>query len=163
MLCCWYTTETAFRASIAGQENSDFAGYQRKADGAEVRMLKLTKTRNNKHLDSAASEDILRRSKDHRLCSGLMLGRHPVAHRHSGVLPTSLLLLLKILVVGHLLLLFVGHVAWVHARRARNVLLLGIDIVVGGGDILWRLCWHITGLDTVLIGGGIGGIETGLS
>ena len=125
-------------------------------------MLKLTKTRNNKHLDSAASEDILRRSKDHRLCSGLMLGRHPVAHRHSGVLPTSLLLLLKILVVGHLLLLFVGHVAWVHARRARDVLLLGIDIVVGG-DILGCLCRHITGLDTVLIGGRIGCIETGLS
>lgn len=89
-----------------------------------------------------------------------MLRGHAVAHRHTGVLPARLLLLLQVLVVGHLLLLFVGHVARVNACGTRHVGLLGADVVVS--HILGRLGGHLRGIDTVFIGGGIGSIETGL-
>lgn len=90
-----------------------------------------------------------------------MLRSHPVApHRHTGVLPTGLLLLLEILVVGHLLLLLVGHVARMHSRGTGHVGLLSIDIA--GVDILGSLCWDFRRIDTILVGGGIGGVETSL-
>lgn len=52
-----------------------------------------------------------------QLRSALMLRWHP---RHAGILPSGLLLLLQILVVGHLLL-FIGHVARVHASGMGHV------------------------------------------
>lgn len=95
------------------------------------------------------------------LCGGLVLRGHAVAHRHAGILPASLLLLLlQVLVVGHLLLLFIGHVARVNPCGTRHVRLLGVDI--GMGHILRRLGGHFRGIDTVLIGSGIGGIEASL-
>ena len=90
-----------------------------------------------------------------------MLRGHPATpHRHTGVLPTSLLLLLEVLVVGHLLLLLVGHVAGVHSRGAGHVGLLSIDIA--GVDILGSLCWDVRRIDSILVGGGIGGVQTSL-
>lgn len=90
-----------------------------------------------------------------------MLRSHPVApHRHTGVLPTSLLLLLEVLVVGHLLLLLVGHVAGMHSRGTGHVGLLSIDIA--GVDILGSLCWDFRRIDSILVGGGIGGVQASL-
>lgn len=87
----------------------------------------------------------------HRLRSGLMLGRHAVAYGHARILPTGLLLLLEVLVVGHLLLL-IGHVARVHAGGMWHVWLLGIDVVF---HILGGLCWDVGSVDAVLTRGGI--------
>ena len=101
-----------------------------------------------------------KRSKNH-LCGGLVLRRHSVApHWHTGVLPTGLLLLLEILVVGHLLLLLVGHVAGMHSRGTGHVGLLSIDIA--GVDILGSLCWDFRRIDSILVGGGIGGVQASL-
>ena len=101
-----------------------------------------------------------KRSKNH-LCGGLVLRRHSVApHWHTGVLPTGLLLLLEILVVGHLLLLLVGHVAGMHSRGTGHVGLLSID--VAGVDILGSLCWDFRRIDSILVGGGIGGVQASL-
>lgn len=95
-------------------------------------------------------------------CSRLMLRGHAVAHWHTSVLPTGLLLLLEILVVRHLLLLFVGHVAGVHTGGAGHVRLLsGTDIAVV--DILGRLCWDLWGVDAILAGGGVWGVEASLT
>lgn len=90
-----------------------------------------------------------------------MLSGHPVANRHSRVLPTSLLLLLlEILIVGHLLLLFVCHVARMHTRRSRDTRLLGIDVAVT--HIFGSLSRNIGGIDTILVGSGVGSVEAGL-
>ena len=85
-----------------------------------------------------------------------MLGGHTVAHGHARVLTRSLLLLLKVLVVGHLLLLLVRHVAGVHAR-ARHVLLRRIYVVA---NILGCLRGDIGGVDAIFIGSGIRSIQT---
>jgi hypothetical protein len=90
----------------------------------------------------------------------LVLRGHSIAHRHAGVLPTSLLLLLQALIIGHLLLLLVRHVTWVHARRTGNIRLLRVD--VGVVNILGRLCWHLRSFNAIFVGGGIGSIEASL-
>lgn len=79
----------------------------------------------------------------------LVLRGHAVAHGHTGILATGLLLLLEVLIIGHLLLLLVGHVAGVHART-RHVGLRRIDIVA---DILGSLGWDIGSINTILVGG----------
>ena len=89
-----------------------------------------------------------------------MLRGHAVAYRHTGVLPARLLLLLQVLVVGHLLLLFVGHVARVNPCGTRHVRLLSADIAVS--DVLGRLGGHLRGIDAVLVGGRIGSVEASL-
>lgn len=95
------------------------------------------------------------------LRSGLVLGGHPVANRHSRVLPTSLLLLLlEILVVGHLLLLFVCHIAGVHTRGSRDTRLLGIDVAVA--HIFGSLSRNIGGINAILVGSRVGSVEAGL-
>lgn len=95
-------------------------------------------------------------------CSGLMLRGHAVAHWHTSVLPTGVLLLLEILVVGHLLLLFVGHVAGVHSGGTGHIGLLGrTDVAVV--DILGRLCWDLGGIDAILAGSGVWGVEASLN
>lgn len=93
-----------------------------------------------------------------------MLRRHATTDRHAGVLPTGLLLLLEVvLVVGHLLLLFVGHVAGMHSGRTRDVGLLGRGGVdVGVADILRGLRWDLGGIDAILAGGRVGGVEASL-
>ena len=93
-----------------------------------------------------------------------MLRRHAVAHWHTSVLPTGLLLLLEVvLVVGHLLLLFVGHVAGMHSGRTRDVGLLGRgSIYVGVVDILGGLRWDLGGIDAILAGGRVRGVEASL-
>jgi hypothetical protein len=92
------------------------------------------------------------------LSSGLVLGRHATADGH-GVLATSLLLLLlKVLVVGHLLLLLVGHITRVQTRA--HIPLGRVDIVVS--HILGSLGRDIGGINAVLAGGGVRGIQTGL-
>ena len=100
------------------------------------------------------------KTHNHCLCSGLVLGRHPVAHGHAGILPSSLLLLLEVLVVCHLLLLLVGHVAGVHTRGTGDIRLLGVDIAVA--HILGRLRRHLGRIDAILVGSGIRSIEAGL-
>lgn len=93
-----------------------------------------------------------------------MLRGHATTDRHAGVLPTRLLLLLEVvLVVGHLLLLFVGHVTGMHSGRTRDAGLLGrgsIDISVV--DILGGLRWDLGGVDAILAGGRVGGVEASL-
>lgn len=93
---------------------------------------------------------------DHNLSGGLVLGWHATADRH-GVLAALLLLLLKVLVVGHLLLLLIGHVAGVHARA--HVALRRVYVV---SHVLGSLGSDIGRVDAILIGGGIGSIQTGL-
>jgi hypothetical protein len=90
------------------------------------------------------------------LSSGLV-GRHATADGH-GVLATLLLLLLQVLVVGHLLLLLVGHVTRVQAGA--HIPLGRVDIVMS--HILGSLGGDIGGVNTVLAGGGVRGIQTGL-
>lgn len=63
------------------------------------------------------------------LRGGLVLRGHTAAHGHARILATRLLLLLEVLVVGHLLLLLVGHVAGVHAGT-RHVALGRVDVAV---------------------------------
>lgn len=88
-----------------------------------------------------------------------MLGRHPAPHRHPGVLPARLLLLLQVLVVGgHLLLLLVGHVARVHAAWSGHARLLRVDVAVA--DVFGGLGGHIGRVNAVLIARGLGCIET---
>ena len=94
------------------------------------------------------------------LRSGLMLRGHPVAYRHAGILPAGLLLLLQVLIVGHLLLLLVGHIARVHAGRPGHIGLLGIDIAMA--HILGGFGGDVGSINPILVGGGIGGIETSL-
>lgn len=89
-----------------------------------------------------------------------MLSGHPVANGHSRVLPTSLLLLLEILIIGHLLLLLICHVAWVHTRRSRDTRLLGIDVAVA--HIFGSLSRNIGGIDAIFVGSGVGSVEAGL-
>lgn len=93
-----------------------------------------------------------------------MLRRHATTDRHAGVLPTSLLLLLEVvLVVGHLLLLFVRHVAGMHSGRTRDVGLLGRgSIDVGVVDVLGGLRWDLGGIDAILASGRVGGVEASL-
>lgn len=61
------------------------------------------------------------------------------------------LLLLKTLVVGHLLLLFLGHVPGLYARLTRHVCLLCIDAAVR--DIFGRLGGNIGSVDAIFSGG----------
>lgn len=89
---------------------------------------------------------------------GLVLRGHTVAHWHTGILATCLLLLLEVLVVGHLLLLLIGHVARVHAGTG-HVGLRRIDIVA---DILGGLGRDIGSIDAILVGGGIRCVQAGL-
>ena len=91
-----------------------------------------------------------------------MLRGHAAAHWHTGILPTGLLLLLlDVLVISHLLLLFVGHVAGVHSGGTGHVgLLSSIDIAVT--DILGGLSRDLGGVDPILVGGGIRSIEASL-
>ena len=89
-----------------------------------------------------------------------MLGRHAVADRHTGILSTSLLLLLQVLVVGHLLLLFTGHVAWVHSSRTRHARLLSVDISMV--YILRSLGRDLGGIDAILGRGRVGRIKASL-
>lgn len=87
-----------------------------------------------------------------------MLRGHAASNGH-GILATSLLLLLlEVLVVSHLLLLLIGHVARVHARA--HVTLGGVDIVVS--HVLGSLRGDIGGVDTILASCGVGGVQTGL-
>lgn len=90
------------------------------------------------------------------LSSGLVLGRHAVAHGHAGILAT-LLLLLEVLIVGHLLLLLIGHVARVHTGRPGHALRRVVT------DILGSLGRDLGALDAVLIRGGVGRIQAGLA
>lgn len=89
-----------------------------------------------------------------------MLRGHAVADWHASILTTSLLLLLEVLVVCHLLLLLIGHVARVHASRTRHVGLLSTNIAVV--YILRSLCWDLGGIDTILGRGRVGGVKAGL-
>lgn len=100
------------------------------------------------------------KTHSHRLRRGLVLGGHPVTHRHARILSSCLLLLLKALVVGHLLLLFVRHVAGVHTGGTGNIRLLGVDIAVA--NILWRLSRHLGRINAILVGSGVRCIQTGL-
>jgi hypothetical protein len=84
---------------------------------------------------------------------------HSVAHGHTGILATGLLLLLEVLIVGHLLLLLVGHIAGVHAGTG-HVALGRVDIAVS--DILGGFGGHIAGIDSILVGSGVGSIQTSL-
>lgn len=88
-----------------------------------------------------------------------MLGRHAVANRHAGVLATCLLLLLEVLIVGHLLLLLIGHIARVHAR-ARHVGLGRIHIVVS--DVLGSLGGDVGSVNAILARGRVGRIQASL-
>lgn len=93
------------------------------------------------------------------LSGGLLVRGHATADGH-GVLATSLLLLLlQVLVVGHLLLLLVGHVARVHTGA--HIPLGRVDVVVC--HILGSLGGDIGGVDAVLAGSGVRGIQTGLT
>lgn len=100
------------------------------------------------------------KTHSHRLRRGLVLRWHPVTHRHARILSSCLLLLLKALVVGHLLLLFVRHVAGVHTGGTGDIRLLRVDIAVA--DILWRLSRHLGRINAILIGSGIRCIQAGL-
>lgn len=93
------------------------------------------------------------------LRGGLVLRWHSVAHGHTGILATGLLLLLEVLIVGHLLLLLVGHIAGVHAGTG-HVALGRVDIAVS--DILGGFGGHIAGIDAILVGSGVGSIQTSL-
>lgn len=90
------------------------------------------------------------------LSSRLVLGRHAIAHRHSGILAT-LLLLLEVLIVGHLLLLFIGHVARVHTGRPGHALRRVVT------DVLGRLGGDLGTLNAVLVRGRVGRIQAGLT
>ena len=83
-----------------------------------------------------------------------MLGRHAIAHGHAGVLPAGLLLLLQVLVVGHLLLLFAGHVARVHGRA--------LAAHAGLLSLLRALGRDLGGVNAILAGRGFGRVEAGL-
>lgn len=101
------------------------------------------------------------KGKQSALCGGLVLRRHAVADGHAGVLTTRLLLLLlQILVVGHLLLLLVGHVARVHAG-AGHVGLRSVDIVMG--NVLGGLGRDVGGVDAILVGGWVGSVQASLA
>lgn len=89
-----------------------------------------------------------------------MLRRHAVVDRNTSVLAAGLLLLLlEILIVGHLLLLLVRHVAGVHAG-ASHVGLRRIYIVVG--DVLGSLRRDIGGIDAILASGRVRCIQASL-
>lgn len=88
-----------------------------------------------------------------------MLRGHTVAHGHAGVLTTGLLLLLEVLVVGHLLLLLVGHIARVHSG-ATHVGLRSVDIVVR--HVLGGLGGNIGSVDAILAGCRVGGVQASL-
>lgn len=90
-----------------------------------------------------------------------MLWRHLASDGHPRVLSTGLLLLSQILVVGHLLLLLIGHIAWMHAPWSRDVRLRSIHIVVV--HILGGIGGHVGGINSILVARGLGGIEACLS
>ena len=94
------------RAAFKELTDRQIGGYQNEGTKAGDKGK-----RNNSHLGSLTYPNAWSREVIHQLRSTLMLGRHP---RHAGILPSSLLLLLQVLVVGHLLL-FIGHVTGVHA------------------------------------------------
>lgn len=85
-----------------------------------------------------------------------MLVGHAVAHGH-GILAASLVLL-EVLVVGHLLLLLVGHVAGVHAGT--HVRLPGWHVVLG--DVLGSLGRRVGSVDPVLVGGRVRRVQASL-
>lgn len=86
-----------------------------------------------------------------------MLVGHAVAHGH-GILAASLVLLLEVLVVGHLLLLLIGHVARVHART--HVGLSGGHVVLG--DVLGSLGRRVGSVDPVLVGSRVRRVQASL-
>lgn len=89
------------------------------------------------------------------------MGGHSASNGHSGVLSTRLcLLLLKTLVVGHLLLLFLRHVSRLYTRLTRHVCLLCIDVVVR--DIFGRLGGNIGSINAIFRGG-LRRIQAGLT
>lgn len=136
-------------------------GYQSRGGGGECARWGKQRNRRkavstSQHLKHQPTTESARGP----LRRGLMLRRHPAAHRHPRVLPARLLLLLQVLVVGgHLLLLLVGHVSRVHAARTwtRHALLLRVDVVVA--DVLGRLGGHVGRVDAVLVARGLGRIE----
>jgi len=86
----------------------------------------------------------------------LVLRGHTIAHWHARVLATCLLLLLlEVLVIGHLLLLLVGHVAGMHAGTG-HIALGRVDVAVS--HIFGGLGGHVARVDAVLVGGGVGGV-----
>lgn len=89
----------------------------------------------------------------------MVLGWHATADRH-GVLTTSLLLLLlEVLVVRHLLLLLVGHIARVNTGT--HIPLGRVDVVVS--HIFGGLGGDIGSVDTILTGGWVGSVQACLS
>ena len=90
----------------------------------------------------------------------MVLRWHAPCNRHARILATSLLLLLEVLVIGHLLLLLVGHVAWVHTR-AGHAGLRRIDVTVS--DILRGIGWDIRSINTILASGRIGSVQASLN
>lgn len=91
-----------------------------------------------------------------------MLWRHLASDGHPRVLSTGLLLLSQILVVGHLLLLLVGHIARMHAPWPRDVCLRRIHVVVV--HVLGGLGGHVgRRVDSILVARGLRGIEACLS
>lgn len=90
-----------------------------------------------------------------------MLWWHSASNGHSGILSARLcLLLLKALVVGHLLLLFLCHIPGLYARLTRHVCLLCVDVVVR--DIFGRLSGNIGSVNTIF-GGRFRRIQAGLT
>lgn len=87
---------------------------------------------------------------------GLVLRGHTVAHGHARVLATCLLLLLEVLIVGHLLLLLVGHVAWVQAWTRHVALGRVVSHVLGG------LRRDVGSVDAILAGRRVGSVQTSL-
>jgi hypothetical protein len=75
------------------------------------------------------------------------MGGHTARHARHWVLTTTLLRL-KALVVGHLLLLLLGHIIWVHASSTRDSRLLAGDWVLR--NIFGRIR-HVCPVDTVFV------------
>lgn len=125
----------------SGEGSAWMDGYQMNARELGRRVSKQKRRRSIK--------DPVRSRKHRGLRRGLVLRGHAVADGHTGILATGLLLLLEVLIVRHLLLLLVGHVARVHART-RHIGLGRIDVVA---DILGGLGRDIGSINTVLVGG----------
>jgi hypothetical protein len=85
-----------------------------------------------------------------RLSSRLVLRWHPTSDGHARILATglSLLLLLEILVVSHLLLLFMCHIARLQTTGARDIRLRGVHAAVR--NVFGRFCGNISGVDAIL-------------
>lgn len=85
------------------------------------------------------------------LSSRLVRLWHPASDGHARILAASLgllLLLLEILVVSHLLLLFVCHIARLKSTGARDIRLRSIHVAVR--DVFGRLCRNISSVDAIL-------------